>query len=461
MDPRKIQFLIAMQREIDKVEAREGETSTRVERLKSRFYDVVEVADVVGDGKILQTSENNSQNDSIHTSLPEVSSNITSELEYWTDFVDSLGDDISELAVSKEDIQKLLQDETFQNNEPEELIAVRKNPAGQKKTVRLQSVELTKKFPHKPKDVAAFLDRFRDKENRGLKYLTHDWSDASKEKNHLRYDEVIKNAINEFWECIKQYKVPYQLRLKLTEFIVTKSTDKLNESGKPENPHFYYNVIKSGRLEQIHVYSGWSSNEMIEWVKNNPESDPNCDDYWIKNLITPFKNIIEIRRGMLDQYFRDYVSFVYEKEWPNFSPVFCKTLKSARFFTDVPMVFGGIRQLLESSKTYAKEEGKEPYLSVSYAAPATEDTEFALRQLIIVTDLDAELLYDKNFLTSGGNFGKACNYFRGLCNWSILCKRDDSYLRLNLLSDVDVPDEQSVTAEEVGGLTHILTFYGQ
>ena len=46
MDPRKIQFLIAMQREIDKVESREGESSTRVERLKSRFYDVVEVAEI-------------------------------------------------------------------------------------------------------------------------------------------------------------------------------------------------------------------------------------------------------------------------------------------------------------------------------------------------------------------------------------------------------------------------------
>ena len=51
MDPRKIQFLIAMQREIDKVESQEGESSTRVERLKSRFYDVVEVAEMVGNGE--------------------------------------------------------------------------------------------------------------------------------------------------------------------------------------------------------------------------------------------------------------------------------------------------------------------------------------------------------------------------------------------------------------------------
>lgn len=39
MDARKIQFLIAIQREIDKLEEQEGE-SARVERLKSRFYNV-------------------------------------------------------------------------------------------------------------------------------------------------------------------------------------------------------------------------------------------------------------------------------------------------------------------------------------------------------------------------------------------------------------------------------------
>ena len=319
---------------------------------------------------------------------------------------------------------------------------------------------LEKNFPHKPKDVTAFLDRFRDKDNRGLKYLTHDWSDASQE-NSLRYDEVIKNAVTEFWECDKRYEITSQLRAKLIEFFITKSSEKLNEVGKPEKPHFYYHTIKEDKLNQINVYSGWSSDEMIEWVKNNPESDPNCDDYWIKTLINPFKNVIEIRRGMLDQYFRDYVYFVYGKELNNFTPFFCKTLKSARFFTDVPMFLGGIRQLLESSKIYAKDENKKPYINMSYTIPVTENTGFGLRRITIITDLDPKLPYDKKFLISGGNFGKAYNYFRGLCNWTILCKRDDKYLRINLLSDVDGPEEQEVLEQEVTGFTHILTFYGQ
>jgi len=311
---------------------------------------------------------------------------------------------------------------------------------------------------HKPKDVVAFLIRFRDKDNRGLKYLTHDWSDASID-NPLRYEEVISNAISEFWECDKLYTIPYKLRAKLIEFVVTKTS--FNKLGELERPHFYYYTIKDGKQEQIHVYSGWSSDEMIEWAKNNFESDPNCDDYWIRKLIDPFKNIIEIRTGKLIQYFQDYVSFIYGKEWPNFSPFYCKTLKTARIFTDVPMILGGIRQLLESSKNYSKEQKKEPYLKVMYAIPETDDSEFGLRQIIIITDLDSELAYDKKFLMSGGNFGKAYNYFRGLCNWSILCKRDNEYYRLNLLSDIDVPDDELITEQEVEGFTHILTFYGQ
>ncbi|GAA4398557.1 hypothetical protein GCM10023187_09360 [Nibrella viscosa] len=48
MDARKIQFLIGIQREIDKLEEQEGQTD-RIERLKSRFYDVVEVEEIVED----------------------------------------------------------------------------------------------------------------------------------------------------------------------------------------------------------------------------------------------------------------------------------------------------------------------------------------------------------------------------------------------------------------------------
>lgn len=47
MDARKIQFLIGIQRAIDKLEAKDGNTP-KVEKVKSRFYDVVEVEEMMG-----------------------------------------------------------------------------------------------------------------------------------------------------------------------------------------------------------------------------------------------------------------------------------------------------------------------------------------------------------------------------------------------------------------------------
>lgn len=49
MDARKIQFLIEMQREIDSLEAKDGNTP-KVEKVKSRFYDVVEVKEMASAG---------------------------------------------------------------------------------------------------------------------------------------------------------------------------------------------------------------------------------------------------------------------------------------------------------------------------------------------------------------------------------------------------------------------------
>ena len=47
MDARKIRFLLAMQREIDRLEAAQGATR-RVETLKGRFYDVVNMGEIAG-----------------------------------------------------------------------------------------------------------------------------------------------------------------------------------------------------------------------------------------------------------------------------------------------------------------------------------------------------------------------------------------------------------------------------
>ena len=56
MDARKIQFLIGMQREIDKLETMEGNTP-KIEKVKSRFYDVLEVEEIVKKGAAVEPDQ--------------------------------------------------------------------------------------------------------------------------------------------------------------------------------------------------------------------------------------------------------------------------------------------------------------------------------------------------------------------------------------------------------------------
>lgn len=57
MDSRKLNFLIAVQREIDKLEEREGD-SKKVEKLKSKFYDLVELENINPDANAINQSQN-------------------------------------------------------------------------------------------------------------------------------------------------------------------------------------------------------------------------------------------------------------------------------------------------------------------------------------------------------------------------------------------------------------------
>ena len=507
MDPRKIQFLIAMQREIDKVESQEGESSTRVERLKSRFYDVVEVAEMVGNGEetklsidketdlleLVSSEDINKGGGGITQKkyTPQEREKNQAELEQVKQQVESIKQPLvatrknkevgeknnvflnksrktydSSIAVIPEPVgepkRKILppkiSDATlFDLNEGNGSVAVRKNPAGQKKTVRLQSVELTKGFLHKPKDVAAFLIRFRERKNRGLKYLTHRWSDMKRD-NSLTYEEVIENAKKEFQECIDMYVIPEMLQSKVREFVKTKSWSGKNRKGYlAQGPRFFYSVVNGNEIERVIVDSGWSSDEMIEWVKNNPQSDPNQDDYWKGKLINPFKKAIEVRDGMFEEYLRMNAEVVLKDKYALFNPIYSESLKEARFFTDVPTLFEGIRQLLDT----AKEKAQIPGLKFDYLIPDSDEL-YGIRQIKIVTDKNSQIgsLITKEQLIKGGNFGEAYDHFYGLCNWSILCQRGSEYVRMNLLSDIDgIKEIEPIDSHEVEGFTHILTFY--
>lgn len=456
MDARKIQFLIGMQRAIDKLEAKEGNTP-KVERVKSRFYDVVEVEEVVNSSsqaKLRLSKE-------IDMSMPEAEGEVA-----------KLGTKIQRRKYTPEEIKegdllKLDESITAQtidtvdySTEELERPFIRKNR--EKKKIELGGDDLEiiseRSAPHKPKDVAAFLVRFRERKNRGLKYLTHRWSDMKRDQP-LTYEEVIDNAKKELQECVDLYVIPEMLKSKVREFVKTKSWSGLNKKNYPvKHPRFFYTVVNNGKVEWIIIDSGWSSDEMVEWVKNNPFSDPNQDDYWKKKLIQPFKRAIEVRDGMFENYMKMNAEAILETDYQRFNPVYGSSLKEARFFTDVPTLFEGIRKLLAA----AKDSAKEPALRFEYHIPDSTDL-YGIRQIKIITDKNPDIglsSITKAQLIKGGDLEDAYDHFYGLCNWSILCKRGNEFVKINLLTDInDIPEIELIGEAEVDGFTHILTFY--
>ncbi len=303
---------------------------------------------------------------------------------------------------------------------------------------------------HKPKDVAEFLYNFRRVKNPRLKFLTHKW-DLTKD-TPLSYEVVIKNAINEFWECQKKYIIPTALFSKILEFVYAKSG--VDEKGNP-HPHFFY---LDENVKRINIYEGWSSKEMKEWAKKNPNKDPNGDNYWIKALINPFKNCIEVRAKTLKKYLNDSITHIYNDPVNKLELVLDKSLDDARFFTDVPILFEGIREILSAAKTFAEENNINPYIKISYDTPEGTGN-YGIRQITIITskDIDVTNSFEPK---SGGNFGTAFNHFWGLCNWSIICKQNGKLIKYNVISD-----EENITQKEIlehfepEGFTHILTFF--
>ena len=313
----------------------------------------------------------------------------------------------------------------------------------------VKNIEKREKL-HKPKDVAEFLYNFRRVKTPRLKFLTHKW-DLTKE-TPLTYEVVVKNAIYEFWECSNKYTIPAKLFSKILEFVYVKSVAFKDQI---IHPHFFY---LDENVKRINIYKGWSSDEMKEWAKTNPNKDPNGDDYWLKELINPFKNCIEVRAKTLKKYLNDSVNYIYNDSVNKLELVLDKSLEDARFFTDVPILFEGIREILSAAKTFAEENNINPYIKISYDTPEGTGN-YGIRQITIITSKNIDVTNSFN-PKSGGNFGAAFNHFWGLCNWSIICRQNEKLIKYNVISDEENIIEKEILEHfEPEGFTHILTFF--
>lgn len=286
---------------------------------------------------------------------------------------------------------------------------------------------------HKPSDVARFLKFFQDSD--GLKYLTHDYDIPGKE---FDYDMIMDFAGRDFNRAFKNYSITKALYAKVKKF----AFDKKPEWWRWENG------------KKIDINIGWNSNEVKEWVHANPGIHPIRSKLLRDKLIKPFKESIQFRSPALRFAMEETVREKFGEDYDSFDIEY-KNLEAAEFYTDVDLILGGIRHLLDGILERISVSNK-----IRIAFKREIVGEHAMK-ILEITHIDskcykpaasAELL--------NGNFMEVQKLFRGLCNWSILSQFEDGVFEISMLTDNSQNVEKAAVKEnKIIGFTHILSFY--
>jgi RNA-directed DNA polymerase len=299
---------------------------------------------------------------------------------------------------------------------------------------------------HNPKDTMRFLEQFRDDDS-GLKYLTHIW-DTSKSAD---YHNVIQKARTDFNKTKNGILMELISTIEMYAF-----------SSQPK--WFYFQ-----KLEKKEYFNGWSSQQFIEWIKKNPNQDPNLDEDWKKKMITPFKTIIQIRKGMLKESLNQRVNkfLVNNEDWQLENIIIDDNVNNEEFYTYVPFFFAGIENIFSTIQDHSngtknlKISIKKDSLLLPNQTTGKLQT-FALRHLEII-DMGSFIKTEASLKSVlGGNHKEIRKKFKGLCNWSIIANFEHDNKRetckINILDDNNNAEIEYLT-EPVEGVVHQITFY--
>ncbi len=293
--------------------------------------------------------------------------------------------------------------------------------------------------PHRPKAVMEFLNQFKDS-NSGLKYLTHKWDTS----NFMDYNTVIKKAKEDF-DSTTKYNIPKNL------FAIT------NQFAFTEKPAWSYKKGPQCKLS-------WACAAMKAWIEKNPDKDPNLDAYWEQEMIEPFKNLIELRRGTMKEEFEDRLKNIFKdsnSEW------ICKVdtnFKDTKIYTNTLTFWESIERIFNIIK---KHSNGQQSITISLKKHSIEENGVTIpMRTILILDEEATLPNHEpevENLIKGGDLSDIYKNFYGYCNWSIQGQFGSNgttrYCKVNILDDRNNPSVIDVAANEIKGVLHQITFY--
>ncbi len=305
---------------------------------------------------------------------------------------------------------------------------------------------------HKPRELVEILKMFTV-DNSILKYATHTWDAGRDESRFESYEDFIKKAKIEFDKVnnVLQQLRP-QLRAKILSFLFNKE-------------------VQHNGWGTMRIKFGWSSPELAEVMKTNPDTKPeelaipiyartfyktyNGSSHTIqrfKQIIDIFKNEIELRdnNSALPNILLEY----HDHYLPDFEIVSFQNLENKSFYTDVDYL-------------------RKVFIIIFESIAARKKTDFPNRLSYILDE--AEQYYtlkiahhdsfsrglsktDGKFSLTRGDFATIKSNLLNLCDWSIETEFLEGRFQLNFLtSDYLAPKDHQV--DSCVGFTHIFRFY--
>jgi hypothetical protein len=307
---------------------------------------------------------------------------------------------------------------------------------------------------HNPKTLVEYLYKFSFDEN--LKWLTHE------KENDFDYVIILDEAKKTF-ESFKKTLIPMHTYFNIQNFIIG------NKNKKFPSLKLYGNK---------NIYLDWSTEEVLEWCKENPGVYPNDmpipkeKQYPIasnknfilltfSDVIKEFKHFIEIRTDDEQRTFDLRLSDLMRRLglYTDFNkPEFNELFKSVNVYTDTNLLFQGFEQIFNWCFDHRAKSNR---IDISIES---ENEFYTLK----IKHIGSKIGYEKESSKLnglGGDLNKVRKCFFNICDWEIHAKLSDgkSY-RIELLnSNVNTLEKTSLITEvePVDGVIHIVKLYKQ